>query len=120
MMPPPYCPELDKGYAVLTRTWNPDDKVKLSLPMPIRRVLCNDQVEANRGLAALERGPLVYCVEADLDGVTVPQESQLTADRRDDLLGGVTVITDGNGFEAIPYYARAHRGSKPLAVWLPA
>ena len=55
--------ELERGYATLRRTWQPGDVVELHLPMPVRRVAAQDQVAANQGRVALQRGPLVYCLE---------------------------------------------------------
>ena len=109
--------------------------------MPIRRVVSHDRVEANVGRMALERGPILYCIEAvDHDGrvrdIALPDDAILTAERRDDLLGGVTVIrTEGRrkmrgeseneahfepvNLTAIPYYAWNHRGYGEMRVWLP-
>ena len=39
---------LDKGYVTLARRWQPGDVVDLTLPMPVRRVVANDRVEADR------------------------------------------------------------------------
>ena len=77
-------PELIDGYAVLDREWKPGDVVELDLPMPVRRVLANEQIEDNRGRVAIERGPLVYCIEgADHDGTVremwVPDDTTLVA-----------------------------------------
>ncbi len=131
---------LQKGYAVITRTWNAGDKVTLQLPMPIRRVLCHEAVEANRGRVALERGPLVYCAEwVDNNGralnLCLPDDAALVAEVRPDLLKGMTVITstatavqrDDSGslttqekaFTAIPYHLWCYRGPGEMAVWLP-
>ena len=55
--------KLEKGYATLNRNWKPGDVIELTLPMPIRRIVANDSVEADRGRVALQRGPLVYCAE---------------------------------------------------------
>src|SRR6185503_354577 len=54
---------INKGYASLSRTWKRGDIVELELPMPIRRVIANDRVDADRGRVALQRGPIVYCAE---------------------------------------------------------
>ncbi|NQT79410.1 MAG: glycoside hydrolase family 127 protein, partial [Candidatus Aminicenantes bacterium] len=51
---------MDKGFARIRRKWKKGDVIELSLPMPIRRVMCNEKVEDNRGRVALERGPVVY------------------------------------------------------------
>lgn len=134
------------GYGVINRAWQPGDTVTLNLPMPIRRVVADEQVEADRGRVALMRGPIVFCVEGmDVEGgnvrdLTLPDDAPLTSEFKSDLLGGVEVIT-GNaieeseapvepaadvapaatkvGFTAIPYYAWSHRGKGQMAVWLP-
>ncbi|MCE5185413.1 MAG: glycoside hydrolase family 127 protein [Planctomycetaceae bacterium] len=117
------------GYAVIERAWKSGDKVEVSFPMPVRRVLCDASVTDNMGKSALMRGPLVYCVEGvDVeDGkaleLALPEDIQLTTEYRTELLGGVTVIKgnaqNGIAFQAIPYYAWAHRGKTSMAVWLP-
>jgi DUF1680 family protein len=89
--------------------------------MPVQRVLCHEQVVNNRGRVALERGPLVYCVEGVDNGrladLSLPDTMPLTTESRPDLLSGVTVI-HGEGLFAIPYYAWANRGVGEMAVWL--
>ncbi len=131
---------LKDGYAVLQRIWTPDDTIKLSLPMPVRRVLCHEKARANRGRVALERGPIVYCLEgADHGGqvhnVALPDDAPLRREHKPDLLGGVTVIRGAGkavrsaagatrssvdvALTAIPYYAWCHRGANEMAVWIP-
>jgi DUF1680 family protein len=133
--------KLDKGYASLNRNWKSGDVIELTLPMPVRRIAANDQVEADRGRVALERGPLVYCAEwpDNPDGrvrnLMLSDSATLTAEFKADLLGGVTVIkgkaiavaADAGGktikteldLTAIPYYAWANRGRGEMIVWLP-
>ena len=114
--------EMKDGYAVIERDWDPGDTVALSLPMSARKVLCDPRVTDNRGKAALQRGPVVYCVEGrdasvPLDRLCLGEESGLTARRRPDLLGGIVEVA-GEGFAAIPYYAWANRGPGPMRTWL--
>ena len=129
------------GYARLHRMWSSGDVIELELPMPVRLVRSNEKVEANRGRVAIQRGPMVYCIEAMdvdalLDQVFVPVDVELTAAHRPDLLGGVTVIR-GTAlaapeaeedhaskpkrveFTAIPYYAWDHRDPGAMMVWIP-
>jgi DUF1680 family protein len=55
------------GYAELTRPWKAGDTVVLELDLPIRVTEPDPRVDAVRGCVAVERGPLVYCLEsADL------------------------------------------------------
>ena len=131
----------DKGYATIDRTWKSGDTIELNLPMPIRRVIANDQVEADRGRVALERGPILYTLEApdNPDGkvrnLVLPRDARLTAEYKPALLKGVEVIQgravalscDAHGkvlknqqpFTAIPYYAWANRGRGQMMVWIP-
>jgi hypothetical protein len=128
--------QMDRGFAVVRRTWRKGDTITLELPMDVRRVLSHEKVEANAGRVALERGPIVYCAEAVDNGgrvfdLVLPDDAPLEARHREDLLGGVTVIEGraqapssegregGRTFAAVPYYAWAHRGEGEMAVWLP-
>lgn len=115
----------EKGYIRIERRWKPGDEVILDLPMPIRRVRAHEEVEDDRGKVALERGPLVYCVEgADnpgvgLFGLTLPADAKLAASFREDLLGGFVAITATKpAFTAIPYALWGNRGADPMSVWL--
>jgi DUF1680 family protein len=130
--------KVEKGYALVSRTWQAGDVVELSLPMPVRRVTANEAVEEDRGRVAVERGPLVYCAEwLDNDGrvsnLVLADGSPLVAETRPDLLSGVVVIkgeaealsekggriiTEKKAVTLIPYYAWANRGKGEMTVWL--
>ncbi len=113
---------LDKGYVRLTRQWKQGDVVVLDLPMPIERVVADDHVLEDRGKTAIQRGPVVYCLEGvDNDGHVLdralPLDASLT-DRFDRArLGGVDVIS-GGGVTAVPYYAWNNRGRGEMTVWI--
>jgi DUF1680 family protein len=132
---------LDKGYVRLDRAWKRGDVIELRLPMPVRRVVANDQVAADRGRVALQRGPIVYCAEwpdnphGHVRNLVLPDSAVLTSEFKPDLLHGVQIIKgralalayDEAGqvtkteqdFVAIPYYAWANRGPGEMIVWLP-
>jgi len=133
---------LNKGYVSIKRNWGHDDVVELNLPMTVRRVLADDKVADDKGKAALQRGPLVYCVEwpdvkdGKVLGLMLPDDAEVSPEFRPDLLGGVEVLRgqaislrwadpEHKGmdrekieFTAIPYYAWANRGPGKMAVWL--
>ena len=133
--------KLDNGYLILERSWNKGDVVELNLAMPIRRVVARDEVKDNENRMALQRGPLVYCVEGvDHNGsawnLIVPDQVTFTPQWRPDLLGGVMTLTgtgmaivptkDGIGAQtikqkisAVPYFSWCNRGSNQMLVWLP-
>jgi len=132
-------PKTQKGYACIARAWQKGDTIELNLPMPVRRLTAHPDVEADRDKVALQRGPLVFCLEwPDNDGkvlnLVIPDNAKLKTEYRPDLLNGVVVITgkaqvvkrtmDGDivsarekQFTAIPYYAWAHRGRGQMTVW---
>jgi DUF1680 family protein len=108
-------PPVEKGYAVIERTWKAGDRIELELPMQIQRVRAMNEVEATRGQVALRYGPLIYSAEAvdqNLDLALSP-DAPLTAEWKPDLLQGVLAIrgqwADGSDMLAIPNYARANR-----------
>jgi hypothetical protein len=131
---------LDRGYTVIDREWQPGDVLDLTLPMPVRRVVADERVAADRGRVALERGPVVYCLEGvDHDGrvldLLLPDDAALQEEWRPEFLGGVTVL-EGTGMRyrrdesgelhaepapitAIPYAVWAHRGVGEMTVWIP-
>jgi hypothetical protein len=132
--------DIDKGFARISRKWEKTNVVKLHLPMPIRRVAAHEKVKDDMGRAALERGPIVYCFEGPdnprgVANLVLPPDTRLNAEQRDDLLGGVAILTgqakikgqkvdgttslENTTVTAIPYYAWAHRGNSVMAVWLP-
>jgi DUF1680 family protein len=122
--------DLVKGYAFIDKVWKDGDVVLLDLPMPVRRVKAHPNVVENSGKVALERGPLVYCVEGiDHAGkaldLVLPGDAEVFVVFQPDLLNGLVaingkVLENGNLMElkAIPYYAWSHRGVGEMTVWL--
>jgi DUF1680 family protein len=88
------------GYLAITRTWALGDKVELNLAMPVQAVWAHPAVRQMQGRIALQRGPLVYCLEGvdnavnNLDRIALDptQLDQFTVEHHPDLLGGVTVL----------------------------
>jgi uncharacterized protein len=116
---------LRDGYVQIARRWKKGDTVQLTLPMPPRRVRAHEGVADDAGKVALQKGPLVYAVEAVDNGgraldLELPRDSRLSTEFRADLLGGVDVITGraNRPFVAVPYYAWNNRGQGEMAVWI--
>ena len=139
-------PVVERGYLVLDREWKRGDRVELELPMPIERVTANPLVKADQGLLAIQRGPIVYCLEQcdqaePLAALWLPREAELKAAHEPGLLGGVVTITGEAraaseqqwrrnlyqaaapasrvALKAIPYYAWDNRQPGTMKVWLP-
>lgn len=137
----PVEPTLEAGYAVFDREWKAGDTVVITFPMPARRLVAHERVAADRGRVALQRGPLVYCLEGPdhpagkVRNVVLPDDVPLSPEYRSELLGGVTVIrSSGKAYSydargrvqeqaveltAIPYCAWANRGPAEMVVWIP-
>jgi len=132
-------PNIKNGFARIERKWQKGDTIELNLPMHVRRVIAHRNIEADRGKVALQRGPVVFCLEwPDNEGgvlnLVIPDDANLQARFMPDLLNGVVVITgkaqvakrttEGDivsagekQFTAIPYYAWAHRGQGQMTAW---
>jgi DUF1680 family protein len=87
------------SYFEIRRVWQPGDFVDLDLPMPVRLMEANPLVEEDLNQVAIQRGPVVYCLESPdlpsgvkVSDVVIPSDMKLTArhDRR--LLDGVVVL----------------------------
>jgi DUF1680 family protein len=130
----------EKGFVVLARTWQAGDVVRVVLPMPVKRVYADPHVKADAGRVALQRGPIVYCLEGvDNDNrprsFVLPKDVKLTSAFVKEQLGGVVVVRgraqvvsrDENGklvtrpvkFQAVPYSAWDNRAAGQMVVWLP-
>ena len=114
--------ELEDGYFVIDRKWKKGDRVDLHFDMEPRLVCANEQVEADRGKVAIERGPLVYCAEwpdntCDVLDAKLEQNPSFTLGKKEIEQTDVVSITIQD-LTLIPYYAWAHRGKGHMAVWL--
>ena len=72
---------IEDNYARVTRRWLAQDTLRVEAAMPIRVVTPHPRIDAARGCVALERGPLVYCLEADdLEDGTLLEDVMLDVD----------------------------------------
>lgn len=131
----------DKGYMVINQSWKKGDLIEFELPMDIKRVVSRPEVKADIERVAIQRGPMIYCVEGtDNSGKVVnmvlPENAQLVAGKKTVLSENVVsveteatilaVTDDGNSVKAekrkitaIPYYTWNNRGAGQMLVWLP-
>ena len=118
---------LDKGYAVLDRKWKDGDEITVDFAMPARLVAADPQVKEDEGCRALQRGPLVYCMEEvdnpeNFDALAVREDAQFQATFEPELLRGVCTLSTQSGdrtLKWIPYYAWDNRTAGKMKVWIP-
>lgn len=133
--------EAEKGYAVFTRNWSKGDKVVLEFPMEVEKVFANEKVADNKGRFALQKGPLVYCLEGPdnlgntVQNIVVNEKAAVKEMHKNEMLNGITILS-ANGtstsrqlntdellkssqeVQAIPYYAWNNRGAGEMEVWI--
>jgi DUF1680 family protein len=90
------------GYVEIEREWHAGDVVDYQMAMPIRMVWAHPAVRSLHGKVAIERGPLVYCLEGvDQPGIALDQievdpeaflNDKFTVKHSDDLLGGISIL----------------------------
>lgn len=137
----------DRGYLYVRKKWNANGHLDLSLPMKPVLMEAHPGVRMDCGKAAIQYGPLVYCVEeedndGDLFDCILTGNSRLEAGFEENLLGGICTIqvqgirrnreqwkgrlyqpVSRRYFEpvklkAVPYYAWANRGAGKMNVWM--
>ena len=130
------------GYAVIARQWKNGDLIEYSLPMPIRKVIGRNELTENKDRIAIQRGPIVYCVEGiDNQGAALNVIAPSSASFRTEAYtvldekvlsvvadlpvveaaeNGLSVQTTIKKVRAIPYYTWCNRGSNQMQVWLPS
>lgn len=134
-----------KGYVKIKREWEAGDEIQVVYPMKAMLVRANPKVRENAGKVAIQRGPVVYCLEEvdngkGLHNIVVPGNVEFKETFDEGLLNGVVALTfkayrlkdwpcdecygfGPNGYEeievkAIPYYAWGNRGTGEMMVWL--
>jgi hypothetical protein len=134
------------GYARITREWASGDRVALDLPMPVEQIEAAPQVRADCGRVALQRGPIVYCLEEVDNGpcladLVLPARPSFRVRFEPDLLGGVATIAaqarrrkvsswsrelyrprssawETVRVKAVPYCVWDNRAAGEMQVWL--
>lgn len=130
----------DNGYAILNRTWALGDRVELTLPMVPTLVRADARVTSAAGKVAIQRGPIVHCVEevdnaAPVPHLVIARNGDLRTEHAD---GQDSIVAEGlidgpaegglyrsgpptaepTAIRTVPYYAWANRGKGTMAVWV--
>lgn len=115
----------EKGYVVISN-WKPGDKITLDMDMPVEMVSADPRVKQDVGKRAIQRGPLVYCME-EMDNNHGFSKLALTKNssfdiEKEEILPGVTHVihakTEKGTLTFIPYYAWDNRDAGNMKVWI--
>jgi DUF1680 family protein len=137
---------LRKGYAVIRREWSAGDTIELELAMPVERLKAHPAARQTAGCVALQRGPLIYCLEQidngpNLADIVLPRSAKLTARRSSRMPGNPVVLTacafkrSRRGWNtrlyrpagsslvpvrimAVPFYLWGNRSPGEMRVWI--
>ena len=138
--------KIEKGYISIGRKWKSGDKVLAIFSMPVEKIYANPEISQDTGLAALQRGPIVYCFEETDNNINVvklqisdsakfkvlPGEGVLKGMK---VLKGKGLISKSSGWKgllyrserpekakknitAIPYFAWDNRKTGSMSVWM--
>lgn len=137
----PVTAQIVNGYIQISQEWKAGDVLSLELPMEAQWVRCNTAVKENEDRLAIQRGPLLYCVEQmdNPEGVwnllanensqfrpvqyqvleekVIALESEMPTAVPD--AGGQGIVLKNRMVKAVPYYVWANRGANYMQVWLP-
>lgn len=137
-----------ESYAAVTRTWKKGDTVTLDMPMEAKLMEANPLVEECRGQVAVQRGPIIYCIEsndlngADIDNIAIPANAKFTpvettiegsriialeteavnrgeSSWQNTLYREIGKNKNTVKIRLIPYYAWGNRGKSEMTVWIP-
>lgn len=138
--------EVRKGYCILQGMWK-NDVIELVLPMPVMQTEASPKVRENCGRIALQRGPVVYCIEeADngkgINDISIPEHCEFKKTRGIPDLPEGAVALEFSGYKrdtsdwsdelyrqspgrrkavnvkAVPYYLWGNRGFGEMLVWI--
>jgi len=138
----------NETYASVTRQWKKGDVVMLEMPMETKLIEANPLVEECRGQVAVQRGPIIYCLESndlngvDIDNIAIPTDAKFKpvevniagsrmmaldteAVNRSEASWNKVLYREFNkdnkkvNIRLIPYYAWGNRGKSEMTVWMP-
>jgi hypothetical protein len=139
---------LRDGYAILRAPWKTGDRIDISFDMPVELIEAHPSVRADSGRVAIQRGPMIYCIEevdngANLAALSVPSDANLRPVFDNSFFGGVMSIVgvaerrssagwDGllyrpegrerkatrTNLKAVPYCAWGNRAPGEMSVWI--
>lgn len=132
----------EDGYAVLIREWAPGDRIDADFGIGARRCYADPHISDDACRVAVQRGPLVYCLEqcdhsTDLFRLRLPDEATFSEAPCDLVPGAVALRAEGRTLAAdalygfrepeaetcelrfVPFPLWGNREVSAMEVWVP-
>jgi len=114
---------IEKGYAVVKRTFFDGDKITMDYSVPIVKYEAHPYVKADHGRVAVKYGPILYCAEGvdncaetfEAFDFTLSDTAPLSLDADGSILGETE---GGEKIKLVPYRDWNNRGKGFMRVWL--
>ena len=104
-------------YLPIRREWKSGDSVTISMPLTTELLAANPRVAENTGRVAIQRGPIVYCMEesdqasgteaADVSIALGGKQKDFQVEHMPEMLDGVTVLRHEAAIAEVPSAERA-------------
>lgn len=109
------------GYCSVKRNWKAGDVVELEFPMESKLMQAHPLVEEAANQVAVQRGPIVYCVESvdlpagvQIEDVVIPLDIEFEANYRPDFLQGIVTLEGTAIARELPEWEdQLYREAKP-------
>jgi DUF1680 family protein len=98
-------PVIRNGYLCISRTWNSGDVIKIDFKLKPVVIRSNPQVRNNLDKIAIQRGPLLYCLEEADNGKGLCQyeiDPGTLREYEKELCGGKVICIEADGRKRLP------------------
>ena len=121
---------VEKGYVVLRSKWKDKDKIELVMTMPVEVVAADPRVKEDEGKRAVQRGPIVYCIEEvdnpeGFDNLALSEGMDFKLEKLPKRqwwgheIMQISARTGEGEMTLIPYFAWDNREAGKMKVWIP-
>lgn len=120
-------PDESNGYVMISKVWNSEDEITLNLDMPVELVSADSRVIENIGKKAVQRGPLVYCIEQtdnpkiNFEELKLKENASFSIHNGSEVLSNMKILKTNVNSEKlsfVPYFAWDNREAGKMKVWI--
>ncbi len=120
-------PDQSNGYVIISKVWGSKDEITLYLDMPVELVSADSRVIENNGKLAVQRGPLVYCIEQtdnpkiNFEELKLKENASFSIHNGSEKLSNMKILrtnSNGENLSFVPYFAWDNREAGKMKVWI--